>query len=63
MVRIKDLYAFGLAIIDVLQGKTMRPKEQSVKEFNADLNCIPLKWMKVDQAVHIMEILNLCLTI
>ena len=63
MVRIKDLYAFGLAIIDVLQGKTQRPSEQKVREFDPEINAVPVKWAKMDQGIHIIQILNLCLTI
>ena len=62
MVRTKDLYAFGLAIIEILQGKTQKPKEPLIK-FNAEVNSIPHKWAKTEQAMHLMEILNLCLTI
>ena len=62
MVRIKDLYAFGLSIIEVLQGKTLKPKEPNTL-FNVEVNAIPLKWTKVEQTVHLMEILNLCLSI
>jgi len=54
MVRIKDLYAFGLAIIDVLQAKTQRPAEQKVREFDPEHNAVPVKWAKMDQGIHII---------
>ncbi len=47
MIKIKDLYALGLCIIEVLQGKTTKPKVKN-QEFNADINAIPVKWLRME---------------